>query len=108
MSLPQTIILSTYTRHHFHMTSRRVLSIYLQNAPGAPVSLNRTTLNWYCPFLVMNAVFSRSSTTMGICQYPDTTSSDENILASSLLYAFRVLSILGRGYASFFVKEFRY
>ncbi|KAK4006524.1 hypothetical protein OUZ56_011678 [Daphnia magna] len=74
--------------------------------PGAEHSPIAITLNWYSPSAVTNAVFGRSPSLMGTCQYPDCKSMIEKNAAPS--NRARVSSILGSGYTSLIVTAFRH
>ncbi|KAK4024663.1 hypothetical protein OUZ56_010085 [Daphnia magna] len=73
--------------------------------PGAEHSPIAITLNWYSPSAVTNAVFGRSPSLMGTCQYPDCKSMIEKNAAPS--NRARVSSILDSGYTSLIVTAFR-
>src|SRR6266508_1855295 len=51
---------SRYTSTNLPMYGLNILFISLWNVAGALHNPKGITRNWYCPFLVLNAVFSRS------------------------------------------------
>src|SRR6266498_5943377 len=81
-----------------------ILFISLWNVAGALYNLKGITRNWYCPLLVLNAVFFRSFFLTKTCQYAEAKSKLVNhLLLQNLLH---VSLMLGNGYQSGIVTLF--
>ena len=92
---------SKYTDEVRPTNSPRVFCIIRWNVAGAFTSPNGMVLNSYRPFFVLKAVFSLSSSLIGICQYPEARSNVVNHFPFPIQS--KVSSILGIGKLSFFV-----
>src|SRR6266545_7368727 len=95
---------SRYTFTNLPMYGLRILFINLWNVAGALHNLKGITRNWYCPFLILNAVFSQSFFRTKTCQYAEAKSKLVNyLLLQNLLH---VSLMLGNGYRSGMVTLF--
>src|SRR6266540_1657890 len=95
---------SRYTSTNLPIYGLNILFISLWNMAGALHNLKGITRNWYCPFLVLNAVFSRSFFLTKTCQYAEAKSKLVNhLLLQNLLH---VSLMLGNGYRSGIVTLF--
>src|SRR6266540_4247 len=71
LDLEWMIISSRYTSTNLPMYGLKILFINLWNVAGALHNPKGITRNWYWPFLVLNAVFSRSFFLTKTCQYAE-------------------------------------
>src|SRR6266536_3675770 len=89
---------SKYTSTNLPIYGLKTLFISLWNVAGALHNPKGITQNWYCPFLVLNAVFSQSLFLTKTCQYAEAKSKLVNyLLLQNLLH---VSLMLGNGYRS--------
>src|SRR6266542_4966748 len=95
---------SRYTSTNLPTYGLKILFISLWKVAGALHNLKGITRNWYCPLLILNAVFSRSLFLTITCQYAEAKSRlvihllPQNLLHFSLM--------LGNGYRSGMVTLF--
>src|SRR6266542_2057376 len=95
---------SRYTSTNLPMYGLKILFISLWKVAGALHNLKGITQNWYCPLLVLNAVFSWSFFLTKTCQYAEAKSRLVNhLLFQNLLH---VSLMLGNGYRSGIVTLF--
>lgn len=93
-----TIMSSMYRRHSDHWRPLRTSSISLSKTDGLVPKPNGVTVNWYSPWLVENAVFSRSLGSRPIWKNPWLRSRQLNHFEP--FKESRHSSTWGRGYAS--------
>src|SRR6266542_481414 len=95
---------SRYTSTNLPIYGLKILFISLWKVAGALHSLKGITWNWYCPLLILNAVFSQSFFLTKTCQYAEVKSRLVNhLLSQNLLH---VSLILDSGYRSGIVTLF--
>src|SRR6266545_5281078 len=89
---------SRYTLTNLPIYGLNILFISLWKVAGALHNPKGITLNWYCPFRVLNAIFFRSLFLTKTCQYAKAKSRLVNhLLSQNLLH---VSLMLGSGYRS--------
>src|SRR6266511_3636245 len=104
LDLEWMIISSRYTSTNLPMYGLKILFINLWNVTGVLHNLKGITRNWYCPFLILDAVFSQSLFLTKTCQYAEAKSRLVNhLLPQNLLH---VSLMLGNGYRSGIVTLF--
>src|SRR6266545_8389385 len=87
---------SRYTSTNLPTYGLNILFISLWNVAGALHNPKGITRNWYYPFLVLNAIFSRSLFLTKTCQYAEAKSRLVNhLLSQNLLH---VSLMLDNGY----------
>src|SRR6266540_5048064 len=95
---------SRYTSTNLPTYGLKILFISLWNVASALHNPKGITQNWYCPLLVLKAVFFRSFFMTKTCQYAEAKSKLVNhLLLQNLLY---VSLMLGNGYLSGIVTLF--
>src|SRR6266511_2310991 len=95
---------SRYTSTNLPMYGLKILFISLWKLAGALHNPKGITRNWYCLFLILNVVFSRSLFLTKTCQYAEAKSKLVNhLLFQNLLH---VSLMLGNGYRSGIVTLF--
>src|SRR6266498_381579 len=83
----------------------RTLFMSLWKVASALFNLKGIILNWYCPFLVKNAVFDLSFFLSWICQYAEARSITVNHFDPQKLDSISL--IFGKGYLSGIVRLLR-
>src|SRR6266542_3934188 len=93
---------SRYTSTNLPTYGLKILFISLWKVTGALHNPKGITRNWYCPLLVLNAVFSQSFFLTKTCQYAKSKLVN-HLLLQNLLH---VSLMLGNGYRSGIVTLF--
>ena len=100
---PRTLMSSRYTMTISQIIPPSTICMARWYVAGDPHSPNGILTTWYSPNFVINAVLHLSSSTIGICQYPEFISRVQNQVLPTKLS--RHSSIKGNGYASFSVDS---